>query len=383
VELRVLAQPYRESSVAAQTFITTALGDDNVSRVLIVTAWVRRSGMEPLVPGLEAVRRRGGTARLLVGIDLQGTSRQGLALARRHFNDVHAVHDPTGRTFHPKIYLAVGHRVGYALIGSNNLTAGGLWHNYEAAVTAMFDPRRETEISGGIQDYAEQLLADKAICKRITQTVFNRLVTERWITDETKDRRRNEDRPGGDPRRRAGSEPPLFTRSKVQKRNRPAPVQSGPARRRISSRARRRLATSADTWSKPLGAGDAQHPLVGNATGNVALTHIPPGHDQGTFFREEFFGAENWRRMPDENGKRTELATITADVEIGGDKLGRYELTAVYRPYRRARGRATTVLRWEELLPELRLRDVTDWYLLIERGGIGLYRLRLTPKEPA
>ena len=43
------------------------------------------------------------------------------------------------------MYLALGERVGYALIGSNNLTAGGLWHNYETGVVAIFDPRRSPE----------------------------------------------------------------------------------------------------------------------------------------------------------------------------------------------------------------------------------------------
>ena len=66
------------------------------------------------------------------------------------------------------MYLAIGKGVGYALIGSNNLTAGGLWHNYETAVLATFDPARESEISEGMQGYASRLLEDKAICKRVT-----------------------------------------------------------------------------------------------------------------------------------------------------------------------------------------------------------------------
>lgn len=380
--MKVLAQPYRESDFTGQTFITTALRDENVRRVLIVTAWVRESGLQLLVPGLEALRQRGGTARLFVGVDLQGTSLQGVALARRHFNEVHAVHDPAGGTFHPKMYLAVGDRIGYALVGSNNLTAGGLWHNYEAAVTAIFDPRSETEILDGIQSYAQRLVDDKPICKRVTQRVLDRLVAEGWLTDETRDRRRNEDRPGQSSRRRPGAGPPLFAPSEVEKRNRPAPLGTDPPRRTVPIRTRRRLATAPDGWSKQLGAGDAQHPLVGNPTGNVALTHIPAGQDRITFFREVFFGAEQWRRTIDVDGQQTELATIAAEVEVGRERLGRYELTVVFRSYRSRRGRATTVLRWETLLPELQARNVTDWYLLIERGDNGAYRVRFTPKEP-
>lgn len=58
-------------------------------------------------------------------------------------------------------------------------------------------------------------------------------------------------------------------------------------------------------------------------------------------------------------------------------------LTVVYRRYREERGRATTVLRWgEDLLQELHSRDVTGWYLLIERGTAGTYRLRIIEKQP-
>lgn len=379
----MLAQPYRESAFTGQTFMTAALGDDNVSQALIVTAWVRQSGVDLLVPGLEALRRRGGTARLVFGVDLQGSSHQGVALARRHFTDVHAVHDPSGATFHPKMFLALGERVGYALIGSNNLTAGGLWHNYEAAITAMFDPRREPDISEGIQSYAQRLLADKPICKRVTQRVFDRLVADRWLADETRDRRRrNEDRPGGDSRRATESEEPLFTSSRVKKRSSPAPVRRDPVRRRLSGRTRRLLATAPDSWWKRLGAGEAQHLPLGNTTGNVALTNVPRSQDRATFFRKIFFGAESWRRKT-EGGKTSEFATISAEVEIGGEFLGVHRLTVVYRLYRRDRGRATTVLRWgESLLEELRARDVTGWHLLLERADAGLYRLRVTPDKP-
>lgn len=378
----MLGQPYRESDFTGQTFITTALRDDNIRRVLVVTAWVRTSGMRLLVPGLGALRERGGTARLFVGVDLKGTSSQGVALARQHFNEVHAVHDPIGRTFHPKMYLAFGDRIGYALIGSNNLTAGGLWHNYECAVTAIFDPRRETDVLEGIQSYTKRLLGDKAICKRVTKRVFDQLVREGWLTDETNDRRRNEDLPARRPRRRTGAGPPLFTPSQVEKRKSPAPLNPGPRSRRLPSRTRRRLATAPDSWWKPLGAGDAQHPPAGNATGNVALTHAPQGHDRATFFREVFFAAEDWRPTTSDGSRQSELAVIAADVEIRGEDRGRYNLTLVFRPYRSRRGRATTVLRWEALLPELRARDLTGWYLLIERGDEGAYRLRFTPNKP-
>lgn len=383
MDLEVLVQPYRESASTGETFITTALGDEDVSRVLIVTAWVRSSGMELLTSGLQALRQRGGTARLIFGVDLGGTSQQGVALAQRNCADVHVVHDPSGRTFHPKIYLAVGERVGYVLIGSNNLSAGGLWHNYEAAVTAVFDPQRESRISDGVEQYARQLLGDGAICKKLTQGVFDRLIAEGWLADEKTDRRHHtEDCPVQENSRDGQLGAPLFAPSQFEKRERPVQARLHSNRADLSRRTRRRFATAPNSWWKPLGAGDAQHPRYGKPTGNVALTHVPRDQDRITYFRKVFFGAERWRSEY-QSGKRSELATINAEIEIDADRLGRHAITLVYRPYRRERGRATTVLRWgESLLEELRNRDVTGWHLLIERADPGSYCLRVTPRQP-
>jgi HKD family nuclease len=385
MDLKVLAQPYRES-VSGQTFVTTALEDPRVTEALIVTAWLRESGLNLLVPGLEAIRRRNGRSRLLFGVDLQGTSRQAVELAKRHFNDLRVVHDPSGRTFHPKLYLASGHKIGYAAIGSNNLTAGGLWHNYEAALLAIFDPSRERDIADGIETYAQRLLDDKAICKRVTQAVFNRLVSEGWLVDEEKDRKhRHEDRPQADRRNarsRDGKREPLFAASLVEKRSRPAPTRKRPARP-LTSQTRRRIAVAPDCWWKQLGAGDAQRPPAGHRTGNITLTGVPPGQDRETFFRNVFFGGERWRSSG-AGAKCTDSVTISAQVLIGNRDLGARQLTIIYRSYRAEHGRATTVLRWgEDLRAELTKRDLTGWFVLLERAEIGAYRLCLTRAKPA
>jgi HKD family nuclease len=385
VNLQVLTQPYRDS-VSGQTFLSTALEDARVKEVLIVTAWIRESGLNLLVPGLEALRQRRGRSRLLFGVDLQGTSQQAVKLAKAHVDDLRVVHDPTGRIFHPKMYLARGAQIGYAAIGSNNLTAGGLWHNYEGALLAIVDPAREPEIIDGIETYAQRLIGDKAICRRVTEEIFGRLVSEGWLADEANDRRHGtEDRPRPGhrgSRRSPGGPDPLFSASRVDKRNRPAPTRSG-ATTALSDRTRKRIATAPDSWWKQLGAGDAQRPPAGHRTGNVTLTGVPLGQDRETFFRAVLLGGERWRRRG-AGAQRTESVAVNAQVLIGSRNLGIQPLTVVYRPYRGEHGRATTVLRWgEDLRAEFAKRDLTGWYVLIERAEIGAYRLSITHAKPA
>jgi hypothetical protein len=384
MDVKVLSQPYRDSG-SAQTFITTALEDPAVRDVWLVTAWLSRSGVELLVPGLEEVRKRKGTTRLLFGVDFARTSVQGVSLARECVGRTYVVCDPASRIFHPKMYLATGDRVGYVLIGSNNLTAAGLWRNYEGALVAIFDPRKEPAMAEGVRAYAKLLLGDKGICKLVTDQVFARLVAERWLVDEGSTKwREGEDGPVERRRRlkSSGWGEPLFTSSTTEKRQRPAPVQRRRSRR-VPSRTRRDVALAPDTWWKRLGSADAQRPPAGHPTGHVTLTDVPRHQDRPTFFRKVFFAGEQWQRRR-RKGETLETAEIDADVSLGGDERGRHRLTALYQPSRRFRGRATTVLRWGPgLIPDLRKRDVTGWYLLIERANMRTYRISITPNRPA
>lgn len=381
MDVKVLAQPYRGSVSSAEAFLTRALEDPDVNEVLIVTAWVRKSGIERILPGLNALSDRGGISRMFFGVDLRGSTTQGVELASENVSELFVVHDPAGGTFHPKMYLLMGDKIGYGLIGSNNLTAGGLWFNHEAAVLATFDPQKESEISDGIRNYARMLEKDPDICRRVDQQTLNRLKSDDYLADETKRKYRSEDRPRSS-RRQAANTDPLFKPSKVVKRDRPPPIQAGPQRRPVSRTQRRRIATSPDSWWKPMEAGDAQHPRVGHPTGNVALTRVPLGQDRVSYFRKVFFAEETWYRTVD-GDRVTEIARARFRVAIDDRDMGEHQLEIVWRTYRQTRGRATTVLRWgDQLMKVMRRRDLSGSYLLIEKGSGGLHRLRVLKTEP-
>jgi hypothetical protein len=381
VDFEVLGQPYRDWP-SGESFLSTALMDPGVTRLLVLTAWVRESGMKALAPGLEELEKRGGDSQIVVGVDLQGTTRQGLELARKLIKRVHVAHDPAGRTFHPKLYLALGVDRGYALLGSHNVTAAGLSFNYEGSLACVFDPKREPDLARGIDAYAAAILKDRAICRRVTDAVFARLVAEKWLADEDSDRRhRNEDRTRKPPSPQGGGDP-LFSPSDVEKRTRTPPRGGPPARRSTSKGTRARMAVAPDTWWKQLGKGEAQRLEEGHLTGVIRLTAPAGRSDRPTFFRRVFFAEEKWRSTRDANGNHIEVAEARFDVELGGRALGRFELRLNYGSYRNVRGRATTVLHLGSLASELLRVDVTGWFLLIERGA-RVHRLVITPNQPA
>lgn len=82
----------------------------------------------------------GGTGRLVVGVDLGGTSKQVLQEVASWPVPVFVVKNSMpGITFHPKIYHMRWPDRALIIVGSNNLTDGGLFRNYEAASLIWYD----------------------------------------------------------------------------------------------------------------------------------------------------------------------------------------------------------------------------------------------------
>ena len=84
--------------------------------------------------------------RLNIGIDLGGTNREVLEELLRWECEVFVFHNPLPRaTFHPKVYLFESNESATLIVGSNNLTEGGFFTNYEAATGHDFDFPGDTE----------------------------------------------------------------------------------------------------------------------------------------------------------------------------------------------------------------------------------------------
>jgi HKD family nuclease len=115
-------------------------------------AFCRKSGADYLDGPLRRFTRRGGQVSLSIGNDEHGTSFEGVnqllgAVGPAH--EIWLVLDPEAvggahPSFHPKVYLFVAHddqgqaERALAIIGSSNLTRGGLFVNHEAS--AIWEP---------------------------------------------------------------------------------------------------------------------------------------------------------------------------------------------------------------------------------------------------
>jgi HKD family nuclease len=109
------------------------------TRLDVAVAWVRRSGMRHLLPGLIDFLKRGGEGRFIVGIDIENTSKEGLEdlLSLENHGRIQTIvnhNEHRSVTFHPKVYLFSNKKRACLIVGSNNLTASGLYTNTEAGL---------------------------------------------------------------------------------------------------------------------------------------------------------------------------------------------------------------------------------------------------------
>lgn len=104
-------------------------------------AFVKRSGTRHIATALAAFAQT-GHVQIIAGVDHRGTSAEGLrdlldAVSPK--GQVVVFHNRLPFTFHPKVYLFKSPTVADVIIGSGNLTEGGLFTNYEAALRLSLD----------------------------------------------------------------------------------------------------------------------------------------------------------------------------------------------------------------------------------------------------
>jgi len=114
--------------------------DPKPVQVVIVSAFADRNAAIRLRKPIRSLKDGGARIRIITGIDLQGTSLEALTEILSWEVDSHIVRNLlSGHTFHPKIYLLRRRDCADLIVGSNNLTGGGLFNNYEAAVRISYE----------------------------------------------------------------------------------------------------------------------------------------------------------------------------------------------------------------------------------------------------
>ena len=117
--------------------VRTLLDIQNPDRIIISVAFMTHGGLSLV---RESIARAADRTTILAGIRNGITSAQGLQLAVEMGCSIYAVDTGTrAAIFHPKIYFAYNPNEAQIIVGSANLTIGGLNSNIEASLCLAID----------------------------------------------------------------------------------------------------------------------------------------------------------------------------------------------------------------------------------------------------
>lgn len=133
--------------------LQTLLARPDLDRVLISVAFVTEGGADLIASRLKAAECR---VDVFAGVRNGVTTREGLLALMRAGASVHYVDTGAkGLLFHPKIYICQCKTRSGVIIGSANLTVGGLHNNIESSVILDLDLERDEDRESNRSIFAE------------------------------------------------------------------------------------------------------------------------------------------------------------------------------------------------------------------------------------
>jgi len=163
------------------------LDSQNYHTLNIVVAFAKSSGVLRIKGSLENFRKRGGVVNAYVGIDLGVTSYEALTALLLCTDSLNVVHSEKGQTFHTKIYQFLGKEKGIIIVGSHNLTGGGLWTNFESSAQISLDMSNSEDIEmlRAQEDYFNSLASlNDSFMPISTSDDVNKLLQNGYIDKE-------------------------------------------------------------------------------------------------------------------------------------------------------------------------------------------------------
>lgn len=168
-----------------------AIESNKFNQLTIMVAYAKLSGVYRISPYLEKFRNNGGSTRCVVGIDQQNTTYDALDQLLKLTNEVYIFHsESVSQTFHIKCYWLAGENACWYAIGSNNLTAGGLFSNYELSTSTLLagvEAQKENETLAGI--YSTYTDADSVCSHRLDTEFLEDLISGGYVVKEIQQRK--------------------------------------------------------------------------------------------------------------------------------------------------------------------------------------------------
>lgn len=191
MEVSFIAQPY--NNVQLGSLLDAKLEDGHdIESVTIVSAFTSRSSVIRLKKRLIALHDASAHVRLVIGVDMGGTSKEVLNELASWPVDVRIFKNrKNGVTFHPKMYVIKRKGAAEIYVGSNNLTEGGLFRNYEGGALVSYDLPNDFVLYNKALGELQQFIDPQyPIARVLDQEFLMRLISRNDIPSEAEKRTR-------------------------------------------------------------------------------------------------------------------------------------------------------------------------------------------------
>ena len=183
--MKLINQPFENKNVGDK--LIELMKSEIFETFDFFVAFAKNSGVLQLKQAFDEFRARNGVINAYIGVDFNGTSYEALTNLFNSTDTLHVVHFEGSQTFHPKMYRLKGKNKTAFIIGSNNLTGGGLWTNIESSILIEAD-NQETdiiELDKALGDYTQKLNSTGHSCLAISnQEQIDDLLVNGYIAKE-------------------------------------------------------------------------------------------------------------------------------------------------------------------------------------------------------
>ncbi|GGJ79674.1 phospholipase D-like domain-containing protein [Deinococcus aquiradiocola] len=387
--MKIISQPLKSSQTALD-HLKKALLDPNITSLTFIVAWAKASGLKLIESELKDLKTKKIASRIILGIDEGGATIEGIDMAIQLFEECYIYHNKSRGTFHPKVYRFESN-TSSIMIGSSNLTFGGLSYNYESNVILEAHDVDFAFMSSEIDGYIATIMSDTSCLFKIDNGNKSAIYSNPIY------KVKSEKRPpiGGVSVGRSGLKPSVFGRSilplaPVQRVRKAVKSIKKIKKLRPSINGKPSLPLSPSTvirrWVKKLNTTDSQQVNPGsNPTGNLRLSKAQNNITSQTYFRGIFFSSLVWTSAPVTSLVMThkEIASLDAYVYFDGIYYGIFQIEISHSTSRIAsQANIASVLHWRRLLPILTSSNYKGGYVSIELNASGEYIIRVD-KSPS
>lgn len=171
--------------------ILEELLDSKPKQAVFVSAFIGLQTILRIKAPVLTLKEKGSQVCFVLGIDLGGTSQDVLKELLDWNITVRIVKNRIpGHTFHPKLYLFTWYNKAEIIIGSNNITEGGFFRNYEGAARITYRLPDETDEFKAACDALDRFINPVGpVAYNLTEELLKELIEKNEIPTEAEARR--------------------------------------------------------------------------------------------------------------------------------------------------------------------------------------------------